>query len=76
MFPTPKDEQQAPKLKTTFQQGWASFNKTQQENDYMIAKWYQVPNMGELRLWTIKEYYTALEEILKESDRQAAKNKE
>jgi len=76
LFPTPKDDQPAPKLKSTFQQAWASFNNTNDENDYMIAKWYEVPNMAELRLWTIKEYYTALEQILKESDRQAAKNKE
>jgi hypothetical protein len=40
-----------------------------QENDYVLAKFFSIANQLDLRLWTLREYYTALEELLKESDR-------
>ncbi len=54
-----------------YQIAWKQVRKGQRENDYLIAKWFNT-TPDSVRFWTIFDYYSALEEILKESDRQRA----
>jgi hypothetical protein len=44
------------------------------ENDYVITKGDPV-SMANVRFWVIRDYYAALEQILKDSDRAEALNK-
>jgi predicted lipid-binding transport protein (Tim44 family) len=42
------------------------------DNDYLIAKWY-AREMEDIRFMVLRDYYAALEQILKENDKQTKK---
>jgi len=44
------------------------------ENEFLIAKFFET-TPDRIRFWSMFDYYSALEEILKESDRIAERNR-
>ena len=56
------------KKKKYYQSALTSLRETNRENDYVITKGDPV-NMQNVKYWTIGDYYSALEQILKDNDR-------
>lgn len=56
------------KKKKYYQSALTSFREMTRENDYIITKGNPV-EMQNVRYWIIGDYYSALEQILKDNDR-------
>ena len=52
----------------TYQQALQKVKEQNRENDYIITKGDSV-QMQNVRFWVIRDYYAALEQILKDKDR-------
>jgi len=63
------------KRPTSYQHALQKLKEQNRENDYIITKGDSVA-MQNVRFWVIRDYYAALEQILKDKDRaeQAQKN--
>lgn len=58
-----------PKKKpATYQHALQKLKEQNRENDYIITKGDSV-QMQNVRFWVIRDYYSALEQILKDNDR-------
>ena len=56
------------KKPATYQQALQKLKEQNRENDYIITKGDPVA-MQNVRFWVIRDYYAALEQILKDKDR-------
>lgn len=56
------------KKKKFYQSALTSFREMTRENDYIITKGNPV-EMQNVKYWIIGDYYSALEQILKDNDR-------
>ena len=56
------------KRPASYQQALQKLRETNRENDYIITKGDSV-QMQNVRFWVIRDYYGALEQILKDNDR-------
>jgi hypothetical protein len=52
----------------SYQKALQRLNEKNRENDYIITKGDPV-QMANVRFWVIRDYYSALEQILKDNDR-------
>lgn len=52
----------------SYQKALQRLNEKNRENDYIITKGDPV-QMANVRFWVIRDYYAALEQILKDNDR-------
>ena len=68
--PTNK-KQKRPKF---YQFAWSQLIREHRENEFLIAKFFET-TPDRIRFWSMFDYYSALEEILKESDRIAERNR-
>ena len=58
----------------TYQHALQKLKEQNRENDYIITKGDPV-QMANVRFWVIRDYYAALEQILKDNDRAEQANK-
>ena len=58
----------------TYQHALQKLKEQNRENDYIITKGDPV-QMANVRFWVIRDYYSALEQILKDNDRAEQANK-
>ncbi len=63
-----------PEKRLSYQRAMQKLKEQSRENDYVITKGDPV-SMANVRFWVIRDYYAALEQILKDSDRAEALNK-
>jgi hypothetical protein len=64
----------AKKKPQTYQHAIQKLKEQNRENDYIITKGDPV-QMANVRFWVIRDYYSALEQILKDNDRAEQANK-
>ena len=63
-----------PEKRLSYQRAMQKLKEQSRENDYVITKGDPF-SMANFRFWVIRDYYAALEQILKDSDRAEALNK-